>query len=193
MKKKIFLAGLMGSAVLLAACGGGDDNGGGASAPAANSTGTATPTTTAAFSCPSDYKKMSLSNSSVIANANLNLRTDDGIAVLTIKTPADGKTGDLIICLGKPNPVPAGVKADYVYEVKSSSDLHAMASSTLTLNFTTNTVPNPNPPVIEFADVSNGAVTYKSLTQGASYATAPNYTLAASAQDSGLYVVRLTK
>ncbi|KWO52335.1 hypothetical protein WM30_24610 [Burkholderia ubonensis] len=83
--------------------------------------------------------------------------------------------------------------ADYVYEVKSSSDLHTMQSSTLTLNFTTNTVPNPNPPVIEFADLSNGTVTYKSLTQGASYSTAPNYSLAASAQDSGLYVVRLTK
>ncbi|MGR8023365.1 hypothetical protein [Burkholderia cenocepacia] len=189
--KNILLASLMGSAVLLAACGGSDDNGG-ASASTANS-GAATPTTTAAFSCPSDYKKMSLSNSSTIANANLIIRTDDGIAELTIKTPASGKTADLTICLGKPNPVPAGVKADYVYEVKSSGDLHAMQSSTLTLNFATNTVPNPNPPVIEFADVSNGTVTYKSLTQGASYVTAPNYSLAASAQDSGLYVVRLTR
>ncbi|KAB0644771.1 hypothetical protein F7R21_00120 [Burkholderia latens] len=85
------------------------------------------------------------------------------------------------------------MSADYIYEVKSSGDLHAMASSTLTLNFTTNTVPNPNPPVIEFADVSGGTVTYKQLTQGASYATAPNYSLSANAQDSGLYVVRLKK
>ncbi|HDR9038735.1 TPA: hypothetical protein QDB07_006311 [Burkholderia vietnamiensis] len=83
--------------------------------------------------------------------------------------------------------------ADYAYEVKSSGDLHVMASSTLTLNFTTNTVPNPNPPVIEFADVSNGTVTYKPLAQGASYASAPNYSLSANAQDSGVYVVRLTK
>lgn len=78
-------------------------------------------------------------------------------------------------------------------EDKSSSDLRVMQSSTLTLDFTTHTVPNPNPPVIEFADVSNGTVTYKSLTQGASFATAPNYSLSANAQDSGLYVVRLTK
>ncbi|MPV68626.1 hypothetical protein GD429_22950 [Burkholderia sp. BE17] len=83
--------------------------------------------------------------------------------------------------------------ADYVYEVKSSGDLRVMASSTLTLNFTTNAVPNPNPPVIEFADVSGGTVIYKQQTQGASYATAPNYSLSANAQDSGLYVVRLKK
>jgi len=193
MKKKLILAGLMGSAVLMAACGGGDGSSGGvASGSSASSTSqTTSTTTTATFSCPSSYKKLSLSNSSVIANTNLNLTTDDGIATLTLKTPASGQTGDLTICLGKPDPVPAGVKADYVYEVKSSGDLRVMASSTLTLNFTTNIVPNP--PVIEFADVSNGTVTYKPLAQGASSATAPNFSLSANAQDSGLYVVRLMK
>lgn len=196
MKRKLVLAGLMGSAALLAACGGGDGGGSSGGATSGNATGSSsqtTSTTTTAFSCPSSYKKLSLSNSNVIANANLNLTTDDGIATLTVKTPASGQTGDLTICLGKADPVPSGVTADYAYEVKSSGDLHVMASSTLTLNFTTNTVPNPNPPVIEFADVSNGTVTYKPLAQGASYASAPNYSLSANAQDSGVYVVRLTK
>ena len=47
---------------------------------------TTTTTKEAAFSCPSSYKKLTLSNSS-ISNANMNLVTDDGIATLTIKTP----------------------------------------------------------------------------------------------------------
>ncbi|HDR9175059.1 TPA: hypothetical protein QDB23_002278 [Burkholderia vietnamiensis] len=196
MNNKSALIGLMSTVVVLAACGGGGGGDGGGSAASGNSAGSTsqtTTTTTAAFSCPATYKKLSLSNNSVIANANLNLTTDDGIATLTVKTPASGQTGDLTICLGKPDPAPAGVTANYIYEVKSSGDLHAMASSTLTLNFTTNTVPNPNPPVVEFADVSGSTVVYKQLTQGASYATAPNYSLSANAQDSGLYVVRLTK
>ncbi|MGZ2747205.1 hypothetical protein [Burkholderia stagnalis] len=198
MKKRLILAGVMGSAVLLSACGGGDGDGG-STATSNSATGSTsqpssgTSTANAAFSCPSDYKKLSLSNSSVIANANLNLVTDDGIATLTIKTPSNGITGDFTVCLGKPNPVPAGVTADYVYEVKSSGDLHSMASSTLTLNFSTSVKPTQNPPVIEYASVAGGTVTYQSVLQGASVATAPNYSLSASAQNSGLYVVRLTK
>lgn len=195
MKNKLFLVCLLSSAVLLTACGGDDDGGGSAadSNRSAGSTAQTATTPTAPFSCPSDYRKISLSNGSVIANANLNIRSDDGIATLTVKTPASGKTGDLVICLGKPDPVPAGVTANYVYEVKSSGDLNAMTSSTLTLNFTSDVVPDPNPPVIEFADITNGNVIYKPLVQGASYAEAPNYGLAANAQHAGLYVVRLTK
>ena len=195
MKNKLFVVSLLSSAVLLTACGGDDDGGGGAadSNRSAGSTAQAATTPTAPFSCPPDYRKISLSNGSVIANANLNIRSDDGIATLTIKTPASGKTGDLVICLGKPDPVPAGVTANYVYEVKFSGDLNAMTSSTLTLNFTSDVVPDPNPPVIELADITNGNVIYKPLVQGASYAEAPNYGLAANAQHAGLYVVRLTK
>ncbi|WP_232447245.1 hypothetical protein [Burkholderia ubonensis] len=147
----------------------------------------------AAFSCPSDYKKLSLTNSSTIANANVNLATDDGIATLTIKTPSNGITGDFTVCLGKPNPVPAGVAADYIYEVKSSGDLHSMVSSTLALNFTTNVKPTQNPPVIEYANVSGGTVIYQSVLQGSSVSIAPNYSLSANAQVGGYYVVRLTK
>ncbi|PCE23593.1 hypothetical protein BWP39_28340 [Paraburkholderia acidicola] len=195
MKNKLFVVSLMSSAVLLTACGGGDGKGGSAAKDnrSADSAAQAGTDPTAPFSCPSDYRKITLSNNSVIANVNLNIKSDDGIATLTVKTPADGKTGDLIICLGKPDPVPAGVTANYVYEVKSSGDLRAMASSTLTLNFASDVVPDPNPPVIEFADITNGRVTYKPLVQGASFAEAPNYSLAANAQDTGLYVVRLTK
>ncbi|CAG9244760.1 hypothetical protein BDI4_1610001 [Burkholderia diffusa] len=97
------------------------------------------------------------------------------------------------MCLGKPNPVPAGVTADYIYEVKSSGDLHSMASSTLTLNFTTNVKPTQNPPVIEYANASSGIVTYQSVLQGSSVSVAPNYSLSANAQVAGYYVVRLTK
>ncbi|QVN18576.1 hypothetical protein [Burkholderia pyrrocinia] len=193
--KKLVLVGLMGSAVLLAACGGGDGDGssGASSGNSAGSTSQSSSTTAAAFACPSDYKKLSITNSSVVANANINVVTDDGIATLTLKTPSSGITGDLTVCLGKPNPVPAGVTADYIYEVKSSGDLHSMASSTLTLNFTTNVKPTQNPPVIEYANVSGGTVTYTSVLQGASVSVAPNFSLSANAQEAGYYVVRLTK
>ncbi|MFL9876214.1 hypothetical protein [Paraburkholderia megapolitana] len=196
MQNKLFVMSLLSSTVLLAACGGSGDGNNGSAANSNRSTGSTAQTgttPTAPFSCPADYRRISLSNNSVIANVSLNIRSDDGIATLTVKTPADGKTGDLIICLGKPDPVPAGVTANYVYEVKSSGDLSVMASSTLTLNFASDVVPDPNPPVIEFADVTNGSVVYKPLVQGASFAGAPNYTLAANAQVPGLYVVRLTK
>ncbi|MDN7629717.1 hypothetical protein [Burkholderia cenocepacia] len=197
MKHRLILAGVMGTAVLLSACGGGD--GGGNTTPSNSTTASSSQTTSgtstadAAFSCPSDYKKLTLTNSSVIANANVNLATDDGIATLTLKTPANGITGDFTVCLGKPNPVPAGVTADYIYEVKSSGDLRSMASSTLTLNFTTNVKPTQNPPVIEYANVSGGTVTYTSVLQGSSASVAPNYSLSANAQVAGFYVVRLTK
>ncbi|CAM8789122.1 Lipoprotein [Burkholderia pseudomallei] len=193
--KKLVLVGLMGSAVLLAACGGGGDgsSGGATSGSSTGSTSQTASNTDAAFSCPADYKKLTLTNSSVVANVNMNLTTDDGIATLTIKTPSNGITGDFTVCLGKPNPTPAGVTADYIYEVKSSGDLRSMASSTLVLNFTTNVKPTQNPPVIEYANVSGGTVTYQSVLQGVSVSVAPNYSLSANAQVAGYYVVRLTK
>ncbi|WP_254227852.1 hypothetical protein [Burkholderia gladioli] len=196
MKKRFVLTSIMSAAVLLSACGGGDDDGGtlvaGGNTAGSTSQGSKETTKEAAFSCPSSYKKLTLSNSS-ISNANMNLVTDDGIATLTIKTPANGISGDFAVCLGKPDPVLAGVAADYVYEVKSAGDLHSMASSTLTLNFKTDVKPTQNPPVIEYASLSGGTVSYQPLQQGASISNAPNYSVAANAQASGLYVVRLTK
>ncbi|WP_236668426.1 hypothetical protein [Burkholderia sp. ISTR5] len=185
----------MSMAVLLSACGGDDDGGNpvaGGNTTGSTSQGSKETTKEAAFSCPSSYKKLTLSNSS-ISNANMNLVTDDGIATLTIKTPANGISDDFAVCLGKPDPVPAGVAADYVYEVKSAGDLHSMASSTLTLNFKTDVKPTQNPPVIEYASLSGGTVSYQPLQQGASISNPPNYSVAANAQASGLYVVRLAK
>ncbi|AIV61802.1 lipoprotein [Burkholderia pseudomallei] len=192
MKKKLVLAGLMSSAVLLAACGGGGDGSSG-SATSGNATGSTSQTTsTSSFACTDGYKKLTISNSSVIANANINLTTDDGIATLTLKTPASGLTGDLTVCLGKMDPSSAGATGDYIYGVEvPQGSLHSMASATLTLNFTTNVTPSPNPPVIELADHSNGPTVYKPLVQGASYVNQPNYSLSVSAQDAGIYVVRL--
>lgn len=192
MKKKLVLVGLMSSAVLLAACGGGGDGSSGG-ATSGNATGSTSQTTsTSSFACTDGYKKLTISNSSVIANANINLTTDDGIATLTLKTPASGLTGDLTVCLGKMDPSSAGATGDYIYGVEvPQGNLHSMASATLTLNFTTNVTPSPNPPVIELADHSNGPTVYKPLVQGASYVNPPNYSLSASAQDAGIYVVRL--
>ncbi|WP_080403151.1 hypothetical protein [Burkholderia ubonensis] len=182
----------MSSAVLLAACGGGGDGSSGG-ATSGNATGSTSQTTsTSSFACTDGYKKLTISNSSVIANANINLTTDDGIATLTLKTPASGLTGDLTVCLGKMDPSSAGATGDYIYGVEvPQGNLHSMASATLTLNFTTNVTPSPNPPVIELADHSNGPTVYKPLVQGASYVNPPNYSLSASAQDAGIYVVRL--
>ncbi|KVC72156.1 hypothetical protein WI75_03190 [Burkholderia ubonensis] len=90
------------------------------------------------------------------------------------------------------DPSSAGATGDYIYGVEvPQGNLHSMASATLTLNFTTNVTPSPNPPVIELADHSNGPTVYKPLVQGASYVNPPNYSLSASAQDAGIYVVRL--
>ncbi|OJA51093.1 hypothetical protein [Burkholderia ubonensis] len=194
MKKKLVLASLMSSAVFLAACGGGDGSSGGATSGNASSSTSQTTSTssTPSFACTDGYKKLTISNSSVIANANINLTTDDGIATLTLKTPASGLTGDLTVCLGKMDPSSAGATGDYIYGVEvPQGSLHSMASATLTLNFTTNVTPSPNPPVIELADHSNGPTVYKPLVQGASYVNPPNYSLSASAQDAGIYVVRL--
>ncbi|PCE34003.1 hypothetical protein BZL54_02320 [Burkholderia ubonensis subsp. mesacidophila] len=194
MNKQLALASMMGAVVLLAACGGGD--GGGGSSATSSSTGSTSQTTsssTALAPCTSGYKRLQITKSS-ISNANINLTTDDGIATLTIKTPAQGITSDLTVCLGKMDPSSAGATGDYIYGIEvPQGDLHSMTSSTLTLNFTTSIVPNPNPPVIELADHSGGPTVYKPLVQGASYVNPPNYSLSVSAQDPGIYVVRLRK
>ncbi|MPV67674.1 hypothetical protein [Burkholderia sp. BE17] len=194
MKKKLVLVGLMSTAVMLSACGGGNGDGGGTATSSNGASGSNSQTTsgTPTFACTDGFKKLTISNSSAVANANVNLTTDDGIATLTLKTPASGQTGDLTVCLGKMDQSSAGAIADYIYGIEvRQGDLHKMTSATLTLNFTTNVTPSPNPPVIELADHSSGPTVYKPLVQGASYVNPPNYSLSASAQDAGIYVVRL--
>ncbi|WP_446900700.1 hypothetical protein [Burkholderia sp. YIM B11467] len=206
MKIQWFLAGLMGSAVLLTACGGGDgggsstSNNGSAGSTAQTGTNSTTDTTSQAGSdgqanavkCPDSYKSIQVTKSA-IPNATMTLVTDDGIATLTFKTPPDGVVRDGTICLGKPDPVPAGVKADYVYEIKAYGAFDNMFNRTLTLNFKTDVVPDPNPPVVEMADLSSGNVTYKPTIPGSVYSVRPNYSLAVAANFPGLYVVRLTR
>ncbi|AFQ51487.1 putative lipoprotein [Burkholderia cepacia GG4] len=128
---------------------------------------------------------------SAVANATITLVTDDGIATLTFKTPSEGVVRDGTICVGKPDPVPAGVQADYIYEVKSYGAFDSMSDRRLTLNFTTDIIPDPNPPVVEMADVSGGTVTYKPTIARSIVPVRPNYSLAVAANFTGLYVVRL--
>jgi len=196
MNKKMVLASLMSSAALLAACGGGDDGGSSSASSNDSAAGATSPTTqdpqSTAIKCPNGYKSIQLTKSAV-ANATMTLVTDDGIATLTFKTPPEGVVRDGTICLGKPDPVPAGVKADYVYEIKAYGAFDNMYNRTLTLNFTTDIVPNPNPPVIEMADVSGGTVTYKPTIMGSIFSNRPNYSLVAAANFPGLYVVRMTQ
>ncbi|WP_156432177.1 hypothetical protein [Burkholderia latens] len=193
MNKKIILPCLMSTAALLGACGGGD-GGAGNAASSDSAASTASPATQdprpVEFKCPDGYKSIQVTKSS-IPNATMTLVTDDGIATLTFKTPQDGVVRDGTICLGKPDPVPAALKADYVYEIKSYGGFDNMFNRTLTLNFTTDVVPDPNPPVIEMASVSGGGVTYKPTIMGSIYSNRPNYSLAAAANFTGLYVVRL--
>ncbi|WP_431208458.1 hypothetical protein [Burkholderia cepacia] len=116
----------------------------------------------------------------------MTLVTDDGIVTLTFKTPPDGVVRDVTICLGKPDPVPAGVKADYVYEIKAYGAFDNTFNRTLTLNFKTDVIPDPNPPVVEMADLANGTVIYKLTIPGSVYSVRPNYSLAVAANFPGL-------
>ncbi|KVK98924.1 hypothetical protein WS93_19020 [Burkholderia cepacia] len=201
---RLCLATVIGAAVLLAGCGGGDGDGSGATATGNtsnsnnnnNSTGSATDTTstdqTATFKCPSNYKSIQVTKSS-IPNATMTLVTDDGVATYTFKTPQDGVVRDGTVCLGKPDPVPAGVQADVIYEIKTYGGFYEMPDRKLTLNFTSNLIPDPSPPVIELADVSSGTVTYKPAIQGSLISTPPNFSLSVYPNAPGLYVVRLKR
>lgn len=200
---RLCLATVIGAAVLLAGCGGGDGDGSGATATGNtsnsnnnNSTGSATDTTstdqTATFKCPSNYKSIQVTKST-IPNATMTLVTDDGVATYTFKTPQDGVVRDGTVCLGKPDPVPAGVQADVIYEIKTYGGFYEMPDRKLTLNFTSNLIPDPSPPVIELADVSSGTVTYKQAIQGSLISTPPNFSLSVYPNAPGLYVVRLKR
>lgn len=199
---RLYAATVIGAAVLLAGCGGGDGDGSGAKATGNTSTsnngttGAATDTTstdqTATFKCPSGYKSIQVTKST-IPNATMTLVTDDGVATYTFKTPKDGVVRDGTVCLGKPDPVPAGVQADVIYEIKTYGGFYEMSDRKLTLNFTSNLIPDPSPPVIELADVSSGTVTYKPAIQGSLISTPPNFSLSVYPNAPGLYVVRLKR
>jgi hypothetical protein len=195
------LATVIGVVVMLSGCGGGEGDGSGATATVNSdsnngSAGTATDTTstnqTTTFKCPSSYKSIQLTKST-IPNATMTLVTDDGVATYTFKTPQDGVVRDGTVCLGKPDPVPAGVQADVIYEIKTYGGFYEMADRKLTLNFTSNLIPDPFPPVVELADVSSGTVTYKPAIQGSLVSTPPNFSLSVYPNAPGLYVVRLKR
>ncbi|SOZ40114.1 hypothetical protein [Cupriavidus neocaledonicus] len=194
MKKLAMYVSLVSSVALLAACGGGGDDGnGGTSAQdqsGANG-GASSPTPTpapAAFSCPDGYRKLTLSNSSV-PNANMSIVTDDGIAKLTVKTPATG-LANVTICLGKPDLVPAGVVADYVYEVKADGGYASLLNPQISLTFITPTVLAAAPAIEVALGTANG-VTYTAAPGSNGTVNGTNVNVTASAPAAGVYVVRL--
>ncbi|NOV26565.1 hypothetical protein E5S69_23945 [Cupriavidus necator] len=194
MKKLAMYVGLVSSVALFAACGGGGDDGNGGTSSqdqsAANG-GASTPTPTpapAAFSCPDSYRKLTLSNSAV-PNANMSIATDDGIARLTVKTPATG-LANVTICLGKPDPLPAGVVADYVYEVKTDGAYASLLNPQISLTFTTPAA-LAAAPAIEVAQSTANGVTYTAAPGGQGTVNGTNVAVTASAPVAGVYVVRL--
>lgn len=185
---------LAASAALLAACGGGGDGGnnGASATPAANGGGSspAANPAPAAFSCPDTYKKITLSNNSSVPNANMSITTDDNIAKLTVKTPASGLSS-VTICLGKPNPVPAGVTADYVYELKTDGAYSSLLNPQLSLTFSTSPTTLAAAPNIEIAQSSSNGVTYTAAPNSTGTVNGTNVSVTASATAAGVYVVRL--
>ncbi|MBP0631053.1 MULTISPECIES: hypothetical protein [unclassified Cupriavidus] len=194
MNKLAVLAGIVSTAVLLTACGGGGDDNSGSSTPQSNTGangGASTPAPTpapAAFSCPDSYRKLTLANSSV-PNASMSIVTDDNVANLTVKTPATGLT-NVTICLGKPNPVPAGVSADHVYELKTDGAYASLINPQLTLTFTTASTLTAAP-TIETAQSTANGVTYAAAPGSSGTVNGTNVTVTASAPGAGVYVVRL--
>lgn len=63
---------------------------------------------------------------SAIPKANMAIVTDDNIAKLTVKSPPSG-LANLTVCVGKPDPVPAGVAQ--ITSMKSRLTGHMTASS----------------------------------------------------------------
>ncbi|MFJ4293987.1 hypothetical protein ACIP1U_30095 [Cupriavidus sp. NPDC089707] len=195
MNKLAVLASVVSTAVLLTACGGGgDDNNSGSSTAQGNAGangGASTPAPApapAAFSCPDSYRKLTLSNSSV-PNASMSIVTDDNVAKLTVKTPASGLT-NVTICLGKPNPVPAGVSADHVYELRTDGAYASLINPQLTLTFTTASTLTVAP-TIETAQSTASGVTYAAAPGSSGTVNGTNVTVTASAPAAGVYVVRL--
>jgi hypothetical protein len=208
---KIFSISLIGTAVLLAGCGGSGGGGSGsansaaaaessASTPqaasaagAASAPDAASSAQTSAFDCPANYKRLDVEQGTV-ADVPMTMVTDDNIATLTFKTPPGGVTRAVTLCLGKPDPLPAGVQADYAYEIISGGDgsFLNLFDRTLTFSFTT-TQPKTGTPAIEAANVTVAGVTYSPTISGALVSVPPNYSIAAHPNQTGLFVVRLTK
>ncbi len=193
MKKLAMLAGVVSGVALLAACGGeGGSNGGGSAAPSGSNAGASTPAATVqptAFSCPDSYRKITLAAGGSVPNANMSIVTDDNIAKLTVKTPASGLT-NVTICLGKPNPVPTGVSADYVYEIKTDGAYASLLNPQLTLTFTTAST-LAQAPTIETAQSTANGVTYTAAPNSNGTVNGANVSVTASAPAAGVYVVRL--
>jgi hypothetical protein len=119
----------------------------------------------------------------------MTLVTDDNIATLVLTVPAAGISRALTVWLGKPDPVPGGVQADYVYEIteNGSGDIQSL-SNLLTFNFTT-TQPVTGTPAIELATVTSAGVTYSSTSAGPLMSAKSNYSISAYVNHTGLYVV----
>ncbi|EKZ99395.1 hypothetical protein SGO26_08130 [Cupriavidus metallidurans] len=141
-----------------------------------------------AFSCPDNYRKISLGANSV-PNANLSLVTDDNIATLTVKTPQTGLK-DVTICLGTPNPLPTGVKADYAYEVKTNGDYAHLLNPQLKVAFTLPSTMYANP-ILETVQSTANGVTYTVARNDVSTVNGTNASITADVPAAGLYVVRL--
>ncbi|MBB5457806.1 hypothetical protein [Paraburkholderia sp. Cpub6] len=204
MSRKFSMS-LIGAAVLLAACGSGSGSGGSsgdaaaaadssASAPgAASAPDAASSPQSTAFNCPANYKRLDIALGTA-AGTPMTMVTDDNIATLTLKAPTGGVTRALTLCLGKPDPVPAGVQTSYAYEITEGGDgdITQMDSRLLTFNFTT-TQPVTGTPAVELATVTTAGVAYSPTIPGALMAVSPNYSVAGYVNGTGLYVVRLTK
>jgi hypothetical protein len=202
------LGSLFGVTVLLAACGGGNSGndveradadyssasapGGASASGAASAPDGASSPQPAAFNCPENYKRLDITTDTA-PGIPVTLVTDDNIATLTLNVPASGVSRPLTVCMGKPDPVPAGVQADYVYEITAHGNYQSVGNRLLTFNFTTNQ-PVTGLPMIELATVTSTGVIYSpTVPGGAQLALRPNYSISAYTNQTGLYVIRLMR
>jgi hypothetical protein len=203
---RVLSVSLISTAVALGGCGGGGGSSGvgaavvdtSATAPSAasepneasapNAASSPQPST---FTCPANYKRLDIPLGTV-GDVPMTMVTDDNIATLTFKTPAGGVTRDVTLCMGKPDPLPAGVQADYAYEITANGNFLGLSDRTLTFNFTT-TEPVTGLPAIEVATVTASGVTYSPTIASVIVATRPNYSINAHPNQTGLFVIRLTK
>ncbi|MCP3726468.1 hypothetical protein M3I53_25625 [Paraburkholderia sp. CNPSo 3272] len=205
LMSRIFSMGLIGAAVLLAACGGGSGGSGGASGAdssasagvsspgAASAPDTASSPQSSTFNCPASYSRLDIPLS-IAAGTAMTMVSNDNIATLTFKTPTGGVTRALTLCLGKPDPVPAGITTPFAYEITEggAGDITQFDNRMLTFNFST-TQPVTGTPALELATVTAAGVTYSPTVPGPLMAVSPNYSVAGSPNQAALYVVRLTK
>ncbi|WP_156966053.1 hypothetical protein [Paraburkholderia bannensis] len=159
---------------------------GAASAPDAAST-----PTPAAFYCATGYTRLDIP-SGTTPGSKFTMVTNDNIATLAITMSTNGLPLPLTLCLGRPDSLPAGVVADYAYEIKTSNYMFGRLNYMLTLNFNTN-APVTGLPAIEQAIVTSSGVTYAPTVAGPLVSAKPNYSVAARVDSPGLYIIRLSK